>query len=144
MELYAPKSVILIRLLVGLVFFSEGIQKFLFPNDLGVGYFTVIGIPFPQIMASFVGIVEIICGTLLIFGLATRVATIPLLVDIATAIFVTKLPIYFHEGFWSMAHEARVNFCMLLSLLFILAIGPGLLSIDAYIARESHPYQANL
>src|SRR5438552_6537144 len=62
----APRSVILIRLAVGAVFLSEGIQKFLFPNDLGVGRFIKIGIPAPQIMAPFVGVIEIVCGGLII------------------------------------------------------------------------------
>jgi uncharacterized membrane protein YphA (DoxX/SURF4 family) len=60
----APTSVLLIRLLVGAVFLSEGIQKFLFPNDLGVGRFVKIGIPAPQVMAPYVGVVEIVCGAL--------------------------------------------------------------------------------
>ena len=69
----APRATILIRLLVGAVFLSEGVQKFLFPAALGVGRFTKIGIPAPQFFAPFVGVVEIVCGTLLIVGLVTSV-----------------------------------------------------------------------
>src|SRR5438132_4111786 len=82
----AAKATLLIRILVGWVFLSEGIQKFLFPDSLGVGRFVKIGIPWPQIMAPFVGVVEIVCGVLLLVGLITRLASIPLLIDILRAI----------------------------------------------------------
>ena len=129
----APPATILIRLLVGVVFLSEGIQKFLFPAALGVGRFTKIGIPAPQFLAPFVGIVEIICGTLLIIGLLTRLATIPLIIDISVAIITTKIPMLFKAGFWSMAHEARTDYCMLLGLVFLLLAGSGPLAIDRRI-----------
>jgi hypothetical protein len=74
----AAKAILLIRILVGWVFLSEGIQKFLFPDALGVGRFVKIGIPWPQVMAPFVGMVEIVCGSLLLIGLITRLAAIPL------------------------------------------------------------------
>jgi uncharacterized membrane protein len=65
----AAKAVLLIRVLVGWVFLSEGIQKFLFPDSLGVGRFVKIGIPWPQVMAPFISVVEIVCGALLLIGL---------------------------------------------------------------------------
>jgi putative oxidoreductase len=126
----APRATILIRLLVGAVFFSEGIQKFLFPATLGVGRFMKIGIPAPQLLAPFVGVVEIVCGMLLIIGLFTRLATIPLIIDIGVAIITTKIPMLSAAGFWSMAHEARTDYCMLLGLLFLLLVGSGPFSID--------------
>jgi putative oxidoreductase len=79
------KAILLIRILVGWVFLSEGIQKFLFADALGVGRFVKIGIPWPQVMAPFVGVVEIVCGSLLLIGLITRLAAIPLLIDICIA-----------------------------------------------------------
>src|SRR6202142_2897220 len=85
------KAILLIRVLVGWVFLSEGIQKFLFPDSLGVGRFVKIGIPWPQVMAPFVGVVEIVCGSLLLIGLVTRLATVPLIIDIAVAIYSTKV-----------------------------------------------------
>jgi putative oxidoreductase len=86
------KALILIRFLVGWVFVSEGIQKFVYPAQLGVGRFAKIGIPSPQIMAPFVGTVEIVCGLLLLIGLFTRLATIPLLGVIMVAIVTTRFP----------------------------------------------------
>ena len=126
----APRATILIRLLVGAVFLSEGIQKFLFPATLGVGRFLKIGIPAPQFFAPFVGIVEIVCGILLVIGLLTRLATIPLIIDISVAIITTKIPMLATAGFWSMAHAARTDYCMLLGLVFLLIVGSGPLSID--------------
>ena len=127
----APASVWLVRLMVGWVFLSEGIQKFLFPAALGVGRFEKIGIAAPNFSAPFVGVVEIVCGTLLMVGLLTRPAAIPLLIDISVAILTTKLPMLSKSGFWATMHEARTDFCMFLGLLFLIATGSGLLSLDA-------------
>jgi uncharacterized membrane protein YphA (DoxX/SURF4 family) len=74
---HASPAVLLIRLIVGIVFLSEGIRKFLFPDQLGVGRFLKIGIPMPQVMAPFVGVCEIVFGVLML----TRAAVIPLIID---------------------------------------------------------------
>ncbi len=146
----APRAVILIRLLVGAVFLTEGIQKFLFPGELGAGRFAKIGIPWPDVSAPFVGAAETICGALLIVGLLTRAAAAVLLIDISVAIVSTKVPILLGHGFgpfslaklprygfWSMAHEARVDFSMWLGSLFLIITGAGGLSLDAPLARRS-------
>ncbi|QUR69969.1 DoxX family protein [Mycobacterium spongiae] len=137
-----PPAVICIRLLVGFVFLSEGIQKFLFQEQLGPGRFERIGIPAATFFADLDGVVEIVCGTLVIVGLLTRFAAVPLLIDISGAIVLTKLPALQAggflgiEGFWDMAHEARADFSMLLGLIFLLWIGPGRWSLDARLARS--------
>src|SRR5437763_11141172 len=89
----APAAVVLVRLIVGGVFLSEGVQKFLFPDALGVGRFAKIGIPAPEVMAPFVGVCEIVCGALLILGLLTRFAAIPMIIDMLVAVWTTKVPI---------------------------------------------------
>lgn len=127
----APGSVLCIRLMVGGVFLAEGVQKFLFPAALGVGRFAKIGLPAPELLAPFVGVVEIVCGALVLAGLATRLAAVPLLVDILVAIATTKLPMLARSGFWATVHEARTDFSMLMGLLFLLAVGAGRLSVDA-------------
>lgn len=133
---HAPVAVILIRLMVGGVFLSEGIQKFLYPEQLGVGRFAKIGIPQPEIMASVVGSFETVCGSLVILGLLTRLAAVPLAVIISVAIATTKLPMLAPSGFWAMAHEARADYCMFLGALFLLIVGAGWLSFDALLARD--------
>jgi putative oxidoreductase len=131
----APAAVILIRLIVGGVFLSEGIQKFLFPHELGVGRFTQIGIPAPEIMAPFVGVSEIVCGLLLLLGLFTRLAAIPMIIDMLVAISTTKIPILLNQGFWKMAHEGRTDYAMLLGSIFLFLVGAGAWSLDARLMK---------
>lgn len=125
------RAILLVRILVGWVFVSEGLQKFLFPAALGVGRFVKIGIPYPHISAPFVAAIEILCGTLLLLGLLTRWATLPLLAVIFVAIATTKIPVLVKAGWWSMLHEARVDFSMALGLLFLLLAGAGSISLDS-------------
>jgi putative oxidoreductase len=127
----AKKAVLLIRILVGWVFLSEGIQKFLFPEALGVGRFTKIGIPLPQLMAPFIGVTEIICGALVLVGLFSRLACVPLIIDICVALYSTKVVTFMKNGFWSTLHEARTDMSMLLGLIFLLIVGGGTLALDA-------------
>jgi len=123
-------AIFLIRLMVGLVFLAEGIQKFIYPETLGVGRFAQIGIPYPEIMAPFVGGVEIVAGILIVLGLFTKIASIALLINILVAIATTKVPILLNKGFWPMVHEARTDFCMVIGLLFLLIAGAGSYSFD--------------
>src|SRR5271169_3131934 len=118
-----PASIFFIRLAVGLIFSTQGILKFSDPN-MGVGRFTRIGFPQPYFTARFVGTFEIACGLLLLIGLWTRAAAVPLLIVICTAIVTTKLPelARANQGFWFMVSDARTDFAMLCSLLFLLAV----------------------
>jgi putative oxidoreductase len=125
------KAIVLIRILVGWVFLSEGIQKFLFPDTLGAGRFTKIGIPWPHAMAPFVGTVEILCGTLVLVGLLTRIAVIPLVVVISVALYSTKIVTFSKLGFWGALHDARTDMSMLLALIFLVLVGGGSWSLDA-------------
>src|SRR3954465_14224996 len=120
-----PPAVILIRLSVGAIFLSEGIQKFLFPGANGVGRFEQIGIPSPEVLAPFVGVCEIVCGVLFLLGLLTRFAAITMIINMLVAISTTKVPILLKSGFWSMAHEARTDYAMLLAAIFLLVVGAG-------------------
>ena len=146
----APGAVILIRIIVGGVFLSEGVQKFLYPAENGAGRFAKIGIPSPDVMGPFVGGVEIVCGTLILLGLLTRLAAIPLIVNMLVAILSTKIPILLghgfwgfslrnlpYYGFWGMMHESRTDLSMLLGSLFLLIVGAGSLSLDARLTRNN-------
>lgn len=133
----APRATILVRLLVGCVFLSEGIQKFLLPQALGVGRFLKIGIPAPHFFAPFVGVVEIVGGLMLVLGLLTRLGAIALAINISVAIATTKFPMLMKSGFWATAHEARTDFCMLLGSIFLLIVGAGPLSVDARLHSHS-------
>jgi uncharacterized membrane protein YphA (DoxX/SURF4 family) len=135
----APAAVVAIRLLVGGVFFLEGIKKFLFVEQWGAGRFARIGIPAPQIMGPFVGVVEIVCGILILAGLFTRIASLFLVIDISVAIGSTKVPLLLKSGFWPMEAEARTDFSMLLGLVFLLIVGAGAWSLDVRLSgRTGH------
>jgi putative oxidoreductase len=143
-----PRAVLLIRLAVGIVFTSEGIQKFLYPDALGAGRFAKIGIPDPEVMGPFVGGVELVCGALILVGLLTRLASVPLVIDMLVAIASTKLPMLLGHGYWtfanpsvkpglwSMLHETRVDFSMLLGALFLFWVGAGPWSLDARMLQR--------
>ena len=124
------KTTLLIRLMVGAVFLSEGIQKFLFPVIRGAGRFEKIGLPSPEFFGSFVGIFEILCGVFLLLGLLTRLASIPLIIIMVVAIATTKSEVLAKEGFWEMLHGSRTDWAMLLGSLFLLIKGGGKWSID--------------
>ena len=121
---------LLCRLAVGLIFLSEGIQKYLFPDAVGTGRFAKIGFSDPSFWAYFTGTFEIICGILIVIGLLTRLASIPLLIIMAVAFIATKYPTLIEKGFWVMAHEYRTDFAMTLLLIFLLIYGGGNYSID--------------
>ena len=135
----APAAVILVRLMVGAVFVSEGVQKFLFPNEVGAGRFAKIGFESPEFVAQFVACFEITCGVLVLLGLLTRLAVIPLIVIMLTAIYTTKFEIFQQQGFWKMAHEARTDWSMLLGSLFLFIVGAGQWSLDAWLSRNRTP-----
>lgn len=124
------------RIIVGSVFLSEGIQKYLSPELVGTGRFEKIGFTNPDFWAYFTGTFEIICGALLLFGLLTRLASIPLLTIMGTALVTTKLPVLLEKGFWAMAHEARTDFSMTLLLVFLVIYGAGKWSVDYYISKQ--------
>jgi putative oxidoreductase len=130
-----PRSLWLVRIAVGLIFLTQGILKYLDPN-MGVVRFTRIGFPHPYFTAHFVGTFEILCGFLLLIGLWTRLASIPLFVVITTAIATTKIPELFraNQGFWYMVSDARTDFAMFCCLIFLISVGGGLWSIDARLA----------
>ena len=121
---------ILIRLLVGVVFLSEGIQKFLFPDMVGEGRFEKIGFDDPRFWAHFTGSFEILCGTLVLLGFFTRLAAIPLLIIMIAAFITTKYPVLISKGFWIMAHEYRTDFAMTIGNIYIILKGGGQWSLD--------------
>ena len=132
-----PASIVLIRLAVGLIFLTQGILKYT-DRNMGVVRFTRIGFPHPYFTAHFVGTFEIAFGFLLLIGFWTRAAAIPLLIVISTAIVTTKLPELSraNQGFWFMVSDARTDFAMFCSLLFLLAVGGGDWSIGASESRR--------
>lgn len=129
-------NTIIIRLMVGVVFLSEGIQKFLFAQQLGAGRFEKIGLPYHDFFGPFVGSVEIVCGLLILIGLLTRIASVPLIVIILVALATTKTSVYVNDGFWELLHGSRTDWAMLLGSSFLLISGSGRWAIDNSILKN--------
>ncbi|MDR3775347.1 MAG: DoxX family protein [Terracidiphilus sp.] len=123
----------LIRTIVGLVFLLEGSLKFLLPQELGVGRFIGIGIPYAHILAPVVGGIEIAGGAAVLLNFYAGDAALALLVVILTALVTTKFPILLgrpigpfplmklaHYGLLSFLHEARTDFCMIFGTVAVL------------------------
>ena len=142
----APTATVLLRLMAGGVFLWEGILKFVYTNQ-GVGRFTKIGIPAPQAMATFDGMLEIVGGLLLIAGFLTRFIAVPFIIEMIVAMLSTKIPLYFGTsplplppappqiGFWAVLHEIRSEYAQLMTVIFLLIVGPGRWSLDSLLAR---------
>ncbi len=106
---------------------------------MGVARFTKIGFPHPYFTAHFVGTFEIVCGMFVLLGFWTRLTALPLLIVISTAIATTKLPELFRptQGFWYMVSDARTDFAMFCSLLFLILMGGGAWSLDSRNRRNA-------
>ena len=128
---------LLCRLAVGLIFLSEGLQKYLFPETLGTGRFEKIGFSNPAFCAYFTGTFEIVCGILIVIGLLTRLAGIPLLIIMIVSFITTKYPELIEKGFWFVAHDYRTDFAMTLLLIYLIIYGGGKKSIDYTIQQKS-------
>jgi putative oxidoreductase len=141
-----PRSVLLLRLMVGGVFFWEGMLKFVYVNQ-GVGRFTKLGMPFPAFTANFVGCLEIVGGLFLLLGLLTRLVAILFVIEMIVAILSTKISMYLgtsplplppvppQTGFWAVLHEIRSEYAQFMVALYLLIKGPGKWSIDALIDK---------
>jgi putative oxidoreductase len=139
---------ILIRVVVGLVFLTEGILKFVRPNELGAARFAGIGLPFPHLLAPLVGCIEIAGGVAVAIGFCAGDAALLLMAVIVVALISTKLPVLLgrplgpfalmkvpHYGVLGFLHESRTDLCMLFGTVAVL-IDSGL-----RVGRRRHWYQ---
>jgi putative oxidoreductase len=125
------RATLLVRIAVGMIFASQGFLMYT-DTKMGVERFAKIGFPHPWFTAHFVGAFEMICGSLVLVGLLTRLASVPLLIVISTAIATTKIPELFrpNQGFWFMVSDGRTDFAMFCCLLFLIASGGGMVAVD--------------
>lgn len=147
-ETTAPRATVLIRLMAGSVFLSEGILKFVYANQ-GVGRFTKLGFPFPAATATFVGVFEIVGGCLLLAGLLTRLVALGFTIEMIVAMLSTKIGLYLgtsplpmppappKTGIWAVLHETRTDWAQLACSVFLVIVGAGALSLDAWRARRA-------
>jgi uncharacterized membrane protein YphA (DoxX/SURF4 family) len=129
---------ILPRIIVGFIFLSEGIQKFIRPDDVGIGRFAKIGFSHAAFWAHFTGSCEITGSILILLGLFTRLAAMPLFIIMIVAFITTKYPILIDKGFWVMAHEYRTDFAITLLLVFLLIYGGGKSSLDLKVYNSEN------
>lgn len=132
----SDRATILIRFVVGFIFIMEGIQKFVYSSVLGIGRFIKIGIPFPEVLAPFVGGCEIFFGFCILIGLAVRIAAIPLIIIMLVALTTTKLELIAHKGFLTFVHDSRNDLLTLFGCLFLLVKGAGAFSFDEFKSKE--------
>jgi putative oxidoreductase len=142
-----PQTILLLRLMAGGVFFWEGILKFVYANQ-GVGRFTKLGFPMPELTANFVATTEIVGGLFLLFGLFTRFTAFWFIVEMIIAILSTKISLYLGTsplplppappkiGIWAVLHEIRSDYAQLLTCAFLLIEGAGIRSLDAILKWE--------
>jgi putative oxidoreductase len=145
--LSAPKATLALRLMAGGVFFWEGALKLVYTNQ-GVGRFTKLGMPLPELFANAIALLEIGGGLLLMAGLLTRFISVPFIVEMIVAVLMTKVSLYFGTsplpmppappklGFWAVLHEIRSDYAQIMTCIFLLAAGPGPWSLDAWLARR--------
>lgn len=123
-------TTILIRFMVGFIFFSEGFQKFLFPHVRGAGRFEEMGIPTPEFLSYFVATFEVICGAMILLGLLTRLAAVPIIFIMLVVIILTRLPTLVYENFWVMMYISKIDFAMLIGAIYLFIEGSGRWSVD--------------
>jgi uncharacterized membrane protein YphA (DoxX/SURF4 family) len=148
-----PSAILIIRVMTGTVFLWEGILKFVYVNQ-GVGRFTKLGFPFPDVTAHWIATGEIIGGLLLIFGIFTRFVSFYFMIQMIVAVLSTKIDLYFgisplpmppappKMGIWAVLHEIRSDFAQILGCLFLLLEGAGRRSLDFLISTKYEVYPA--
>lgn len=130
------RGYLLIRIIIGFVFLVSGLQKFLLFELAGPTQFLEMGFGYPALTAWFVGAFEVVCAVFILIGFATRISTIPLIIIMIIALFITKFPLL-QEGFWIFAGASRLDLAMLLLLIFVLIHGADQRSVDRRLLRRS-------
>jgi uncharacterized membrane protein YphA (DoxX/SURF4 family) len=145
--LNAPQATLLVRLMAGAVFFWEGLLKFVYVNQ-GVGRFTKLGMPLPDVLAHAIAVLEIGGGLLVMSGLFTRFITFAFIGEMIVAVLSTKISLYLGTsplpappsppkvGIWAVLHEIRSDYAQIMTCAFLLVSGPGPWSLDALLARR--------
>ncbi len=140
----AHPAVLLIRLAVAVSFLVAGTRKIIDLESAGQN-FANIGFPAAQAAATMVATFEVLCGILVLVGLATRAAAVPLMVIMVVALISTKLPILMggplgpfsgpsgSTGLMPFLNQSRLDLTMLFASTFLLLVGAGRISLDAHL-----------
>lgn len=119
----------LARVTVGWLFLNTGWGKLTHLPDI-VNYFRQLGIPMPEFQAPLAASAEFICGTLILVGLGTRLACVPLIITMIVAILTARKDDY--EGIASLFGFVEYLYIVLFVWLGVAGAGP--LSLDRLIA----------
>lgn len=137
----ADPATVIIRTIVGYIFIAEGLQKFLYSDTLGVGRFLKIGIPYAEIAAPFVGVCEVVLGSMILFGVLTRLSVLPQIVIVFVALATTQLSLLTSQGLLPFTHEARNDLLMLFGLIFLLKKGAGAYYVDLWLLQNKRGFR---
>src|SRR4030095_1264232 len=114
----------------------------------GVGRFTKLGMPMPEVLAPAIAVLEIGGGLLLMSGLGTRLISVPFIIEMIVAVLFTKIPLSLGTsplpappappvmGGWAVLHEIRSEYAQIMTSIYLLAAGPGPWSLDALLLRR--------
>lgn len=119
---------LLARLAVGSIFVETGWGKL---SDLGpvIEFFRELGIPYPELQAPFVASVELVCGGLLVAGLLSRIAALPLIGTMVVAIATAQW-----ENVDSLTALLGLDeFVYIVIFAWIAVAGPGAVSVDTVL-----------
>lgn len=127
---------LVIRLYWGWNFLLTGKGKLLH-LDRTAGYFASLNIPLPKLNAILAGGTECLGGLLLVAGLFSRVASVPLIFTLGVAYATAE-----HAALQALFSDpdkfvAATPFPFLLAVMIVLAFGPGKISIDYLWDRRS-------
>ncbi len=125
-------SLLLLRLFIGGIFFVYGVKKIQTFDNYVTLFADKIAMPFPIFNLYLVIFVEVVGGLMLIFGVLSRVASIPL---IATMI-VAMLTVNIHNGFPASKFGIELNLAYIAILLIIFSFGSGKVSVDNKILNS--------
>jgi len=123
---------LLARISVGVAFAESGWGK-VHNLEAVAAYFTELGIPAPRFQAGFVSYVELIGGSLVLVGLGTRLASLPLIGTMVVALLTAKSSDI--ASFSDLI--GTIELCYAVLLAWLAVAGPGALSLDHVIARRA-------
>jgi putative oxidoreductase len=126
----ATYGFLVLRVAVGIVFAMHGWQKLTVMGFGGVGgFFGMLGIPFPELAAIAVTLVELVGGIALIVGIGTRIAGALLAADMIVAMLLVHWP----NGFFMDANGIELTLTLAAAAIFFALAGPGAISLDAQL-----------
>ncbi|HRH24368.1 MAG TPA: DoxX family protein [Candidatus Paceibacterota bacterium] len=116
---------LILRVVTGVIFFMHGYQKLMVMGIPGVtGFLTMLGMPFPGVLAVLLIAGELLGGLFLILGLWTHWSAKVLAFIALVALFA----VHFSKGFFLPGYEFIL--LLLAASVSLMITGPGKWSVD--------------